>query len=194
MATAKQLANCVKALLGIETAVADTFVSQTEIITNTLTETHGAGNWEIEKTDIEAMIDGVAEKATWSGTSSERARKTDYRAIIRGYPFLKDACKTFRDTYYNGTDREGEKGPLGREHVLKIARLAPDSADADTAATLAIDHFIARDKAAGNGAASQQDKLIAGLKQAHKNAKGSAMLADLETFLKKHKLYKAVTK
>ena len=76
--------------------------------------------------------------------------------------------------------------------MLKIARLAPESADADTAATLAIDHFIARDKAAGNGAASQEDKLIAGLKQAYKNAKGTAMLADLESFLKKYRLLKSV--
>ena len=178
----------------METAVAETFVQQTATVTNTLTETYGANNWDIEKANVEAMVNGVREKATWKGTSSERARKTEQRAIIRGYPFLKDSCKTFRDTYYNGTDREGMQGPLGREHVLKIARLAPDCADADTAATLAIDHFIARDKKSGSGAASQHDKLVAGLKQAHKNTKGSAMLADLETFLKKHKLYKAVTK
>lgn len=182
MATSKQLASCVSVLSGLETAVAETFVQQAHKITAKLTEVFGSANWELEKDDVEAMIDGVTENATWKGTSAERVRKSEYRSIIKGYPFLSAGADYFRENY----------GTFGKEHLLKIARLGPECETADDAAQFAIDEFTAKDKAKGKGAATQKDKLIAGLKQARKNCIGSRMLADLDDFLKSHKLLKAV--
>ena len=131
---------------------------------------------------VEKIVEGIAENSTWKGTTAERARKSEYRAVIKGYPFLKAASLYFRREY----------GTYGKEHLLKIARLSPECETAEDAAQFAVDHFVAKDKAQGRGAATQKDKLIAGLKQARANCSGSAMLADLDAFLAKYKLAKAV--
>ena len=182
MATQKQLASCVSVLVGMESAVADTFVAQAHKITTTLGQVFGSTNWELPKDDVEAMIDGITDNATWKGTSAERARKSEYRAIIKGYPFLSAGADYFRENY----------GTFGKEHLLKIARLAPECEAADDAAQFAVEAFQAKDKAKGTGnAATQQDKLIAGLKQALANTKGTAMQDDLQAFVRKYKLAKA---
>ena len=182
MATQKQITQCVNAVCGLETAVADTFVSQSKAITETYAPIFGPANWELDPEVVEKIVAGVAEKSTWKGTGSERQRKSELRAVIRGYPFLKAGAAYFRRVY----------GTYGKEHLMKIARLAPECETAEDAAQFAVDHFMAKDKAEGKGAATQKDKLIAGLKQARNNCSGSAMLADLDAFLAKYKLAKAV--
>jgi len=181
MATVKQLKECAKVLGGLETAVADTFSTQAANITHKLTSVFGRENWAIDSGDIETMVESLAESATWKGTSAEKVRRSEYRSVIKGYPFLQNGCAYFRREY----------GTLGKDHMLKVARLAPECETADDAGQFAVEFFQAKDKASGKGnAATQGDKLIAGLKQALANTSGSAMQSDLIAFVKKYKLAK----
>lgn len=181
MTTQKQIATCVAVLSGLETAVSETFTKQSNTISATLTNVFGTENWELEKETVESMIDGIAEVATWKGTSAERARKSEYRAIIKGYPFLGAGADYFRENY----------GTFGKEHLLKIARLAPECETAEDAAQFAVEAFQAKDKAKPNSPKSQKEKLVEGLKQALKNTTGSAMQSDLQALVRKYKLAKA---
>ena len=181
MATVKQLKECAKVLGGMETAVADTFSTQAANITRKLSSVFGRENWAIESADVETMVDSIAESATWKGTTADKVRRSEYRSVIKGYPFLQKGCAYFRSEY----------GTLGKDHLLKVARLAPQCETAEDAGEFAVEFFQEKDKAKGTGnAATQGDKLVAGLKQSLANTKGSAMQKDLIAFVKKYKLAK----
>ena len=175
----------------LDTAVRDTFRSIAVELSETYQQEVG-NTFDIDSKSVEAIVEYAAENATWSGTSAEKVRKSELRAVIKGAPFLKEATETFQSCYYNGTPREGQTGPFGKEQMLKIARMAPEYETAEDVAHEAIFFFRAKDNAVPNET-TQEERLIAGLKQARKNCKGSKMLADLDDFLKSHKLYKKVT-
>lgn len=183
MTTKSQITKCIAACSKIDSAVSETFRTVCDTIGETLKSVFGPSNWELDSADVEAIVEGVAETATWKGTKSEKVRKSELRAVINGYPFLKSAAKHFLDSY----------GVFGKEHMLKIARLAPECPDAESTAAYAVEFFQKRDKATPTNL-TQKQKLVNGLKAARNNCKGSAMLEDFDKFLRKHKLYNAVTK
>ena len=184
---AKLMTACVDALTSIETKVSDTFAAACGNITDSIAALYGPSNWELPDDFIEAMIKRITEKASWKDKPERQraARQSEYRAIMRSYPFLKTAAKEFLRDY----------GTLEKQHLLKVARCCPDYESASDAAGAAYNFFIAKDKAKGTGhAATQEDKLIAGCKQVHANCKGSKMLEAFEKFLKDHKLLAKVKK
>lgn len=186
MATQKQINSCVYVLTGLDTAVSDTFVTQCANITDKLSSVYGIENWDIPKDDVEKMIVGITEKAPWKDKPERQvaARQSEYRAVIKGYPFLKSGAKTFKAEY----------GQFGKEHMLKIARTGIQYQTAKDAALDAVTYFEEKDKAKGKGKASQHDKLVAAAKTFRNNCEGSKMLAAFDKFLKAQKLYNEVTK
>ena len=183
MTTKSQINSIVKTLARLDSAPADTFFMLATEITGNLTTNLGQANWDIEPETVEEIVAARTETAAWKGTAAEKVRKSELRAIIRGYPFLASASKHFRAGY-----------PLfGKEQLLKIARYAPQCPDAESTAFYAIEFFEAKDSAsAAANTKTQEQKLIAALKTARTNCKGSKMLADLDEFLAKYKLVRKV--
>jgi hypothetical protein len=156
MSTMQQLKKIAASITGLGNAVSNTFAESAHEITSACQEVFGRENWDIDKADITTVVNTVAEAAPWKGTTSETARKSEVIAIIKGYPHLAKACQDFRRTY----------GELRREHLVKIARIAPTSASAADTAGLAVEFFETRDKSRGKGAtpkAKSITELVSGI-------------------------------
>ncbi len=175
MATITSLKKVSAAITGIAVAVSNTFVESAGVIASTCHAAFG-GSLDIADADIKAIQDGVADNASWKGSSSEGARRSEVKAIVQAYPWLESACKTFKAQY----------GELRREHFVKIAREIPQCPDATTAAMYAVEFYQTRDSSKGGAAKTQQEKLVAALKQALKNTRGSKMQNDLLAFCNKN--------
>lgn len=113
MTTATQVRKVASAISGIESRVADTMVQVAADIASTCREVFGG--LEPAKDVLAAIVNTVAETASWSGTKSEDARKSELRAVIKAYPDIGVAAKCFRKEY----------GELRREHFIKLARMLP---------------------------------------------------------------------
>ena len=176
----------------LDTAVRDTFRTIAyELSDSYLSE---VGNtFDVDDESIEAVVEYAAETATWRTTTAAKVRKSELRAVIKSAPFLKSATQTFIDSYYDGTEREGEKGPFSKEHMLKLARMIPDYETADDAAWDAIAHFHVKDKHV-NRQKSQEEKMIDAAKSLRSHCKGTAMLAAFDAFLKDYRIYGKVIK
>lgn len=128
-----------RAVIGLGVSVSNTFAEQAQTITRTCRDVWGKVNWDLPADDVQTIVNAVTHESAWKGTSSEKARKSEIAAIVKAYPFLGTAAKIFRTTY----------GELRREHLVKIARLCPESETALDAGLLAVEYFEARDQKRG---------------------------------------------
>lgn len=127
----KKVANTVS---GISAALSNTLAEQSREITKVAREAFGRANWEIPKADLTTVVNAVADQSTWKGTKAEGARRSEVAALVVAYPFLGTACDVFKREF----------GQLRREHMIKIARLCPDSATASDAAMRAVEFYETR--------------------------------------------------
>lgn len=113
MTTATQVRKVAAAISGIESRVADTMVQVAADIASTCKEVFGG--LDPAKDVVKAIVTAVAETASWNGTSSEAARRSEIKAVIVAYPYIQTAAKVFK----------AEMGELRREHFIKLARMCP---------------------------------------------------------------------
>ena len=180
MTTMTALKKVATAVSGIGNAVSNTFAEQAKNLTDVGREAFGNACWEIPKDELDKIADLVAENSTWKGTSSEAARRSEVTTVVKAYPFLGTASAAFKREY----------GELRREHLVKIARLCPDSATATDAAGRAIEFFETRAKKRGKSKSKKPaDTLASSMEHAIDAATeiGNASLAkSLRTLAKKH--------
>lgn len=180
MSTMKQLKRVAASITGLGNAVSDTFANQAHEITNACQQVFGRENWDIDKADITTVVNTVEESAPWKGTSSAAARRSEVTAIIKGYPHLAKACGDFKRMF----------GELRREHLVKIARIAPTSASAADTAGLAVEFFENREKERGKGGGAKPKtiaELVSGIfKVQTRSKKQIAFRKDLANLCKKH--------
>lgn len=113
MTTMTQVRKVAAAITGIESRVADTMVQVAADIANACQAAFGG--LDAEKDDIKAIQNAVTETASWNGTSSADARRSEIKSVIRAYPYIATAAKVFK----------AEFGELRREHFIKLCRMAP---------------------------------------------------------------------
>lgn len=113
MTTATQVRRVAAAISGMESRVADTMVEVAADIASTCKDVFGG--LEPAKAVITAIVNTVAETASWADTKSEDSRKSELRAVIKSYPDIGIAAKCFRKEF----------GELRREHFIKLARMLP---------------------------------------------------------------------
>ena len=178
MATKTMLHRVAKAITGLSSEVSNTFVQQARTITDAACEAFGSVNWDIPKDEIKAIVSEVREASAWKGTSSEAARMSETQAIVKAYPFLGTAADVFKREY----------GELRRNHLLKVARLCPQSETATDAGLLAVEFFNQRDKDKNGGGKTPAEKVSAGLKQAINNATDATLKAALYRLANKHNI------
>lgn len=132
MATKTAIKKVVSAITSVGANLTSTFVEWVAGIADTCTDTYGGD--VVPKADMTAILDGVEEISPWKGTTSAKVRRSEVQALVNSYPILSQACDQFRRQH----------GELRREHVLKIARLAPKAKNAKDCAAQAITFFKAR--------------------------------------------------
>ncbi len=114
MSTRTQLKQISKAITGMTSRVADTFVESAHDIANACRDAFD-GSLDIDKADIAVIQDNVTETASWKGTSAESARRSEIKSIVLAYTGLEAATKVFKREF----------GELRREHFVKLARMIP---------------------------------------------------------------------
>ena len=180
MSTMNQLKKIAGVVSGLGNAISNTFAQQAHEITKACQDVWGRENWDIDKADVTTVVNTVEENAPWKGTSSAAARRSEVTAIIKGYPHLAKACDTFKREF----------GELRREHLVKIARIAPTSASAVDTAMLAVEFFETRDKERGKGASAKPktiSELVSGIfKVATRKRKEIAFRKELAALCQKH--------
>lgn len=180
MSTMQQLKKVASTITGLGNAVSNTFASQAHEITSACQQVFGRENWDIDKADITTVVNTVEESAPWKGTSSAAARRSEVTAIIKGYPHLAKACDAFKREF----------GELRREHLVKIARIAPTSASPADTAGLAVEFFETRDKQRGKGAGAKPKtitELVSGIFQvATRKQKEIKFRKELASLCQKH--------
>ena len=68
---------------------------------------------DIEKAQQDDILSRIESDASWKGSSSADARKSEWRSCLIAYPYyFADACKQFKKDF----------GELRRGHMLKLAR------------------------------------------------------------------------
>jgi len=140
MTTATQVRKVAAAITGIESRVADTMVQVASDIANACTVAFGG--LDPAKDVIKAIVNTVAETASWNGTSSEAARRSEIKAVIVAYPYIASAAKTFKR----------ECGELRREQFIKLARMCPQYETPTDAALDCVGFFEDRANKKGSGA------------------------------------------
>lgn len=140
MATKSMLHRVAQAVTGLSSAVSNTFAEQAVAISEAARAAFGSTCWDIPKLELDTIVSDVREASPWKGSSAEAARESEVRAIVKAYPFLGSACGVFKREY----------GELRREHVVKVARLCPQSETAQDAGLLAVEFYEARDKKTGS--------------------------------------------
>jgi hypothetical protein len=177
MSTVTQLKKVASAITGMSTAVSNTFVESASNIAAACHDAFG-GSLEIEAGDIIAIQDNVTEGASWKGSSSEGARRSEIKAIVLAYTGIETAAKVFKR----------EHGELRREHFVKLAREIPQCETPTDAAIIAAQFFETRGSKGGKGM-TQAQKLAGGLTQAINNVGDNAVLKRaLYNLCKKHSI------
>lgn len=176
MTTKTALRKVASAITGLQNAVSNTFAEQAHNITEAARLAFGQANWEIPKPELNAVVDMVAEASPWAGTSSEAARRSEVTTVVKAYPFLDTACDVFKREF----------GELRREHLVKIARLCPQSETARDAGLLAVEFFTARKKPGKS--ATPAEKLASGMTQAINNAGDPALKQALYRLCRKYNI------
>ena len=174
MTTATQVKKISAAITGIESKVADTMVQVAHDIANACQSVFKG--LTPEAGDIKAIQDQVADSATWSGTSSEGARRSEIKSIVTAYPYIETAAKVFKREY----------GELRREHFVKLCRMAPQYETPTDAALDTVAFFEDRGAMKGKSAPPAQ-KLAQGMTQAINNTgTNDALKRALYNLCKKH--------
>ena len=177
MSTATALKKVSNAITGLTSAVSNTFVESASNIAAACHDAFG-GSLDIDAADITRVQDNVADNASWKGTSSEGARRSEIKAIMLAYTGLETATKTFRREF----------GELRREHFVKIAREIPQCETATDAGMIAAEFFETRGSKSKKGLTAAQ-KLGAGMTQAINNTGDNAALKRaLYNLCKKHSI------
>lgn len=177
MSTISALKKVSNAITGLTNAVSNTFVESAASIAAACHDAFG-GSLDIEAGDITAIQDYVADNAAWKGTGSEGARRSEIKAVVLAYTGLETACKVFKREF----------GELRREHFVKLAREIPQCETATDAALIAVEFYETRGSNKASGGKTQSEKLVAGLKQALNNTKGSKMHDALAIFCEQFKI------
>lgn len=133
MATATQLKDVGNAITGMTSAISNTFVEQAHAIAEAGHNAWG-GSLDIKDADITTVVKQVTDNATWKGTTSEKARQSEVKAICKAYTFIETGSRVFKREY----------GELRREHFVKLARMCPEYATATDAALDCVDYFQTR--------------------------------------------------
>jgi hypothetical protein len=176
MTTQTQVKKISNAITGMESKVADTMVQVAHDIASACQSVFKG--LTPEAADIKAIQDQVADSATWKGSSSEGARRSEIKSIVVAYPYLETACKVFKREF----------GELRREHFVKLARMAPQYETPTDAALDTVAFFEERGASTGNAATPKQ-KLAAGLSQAIANVgENAALKRALYNLCKKHSI------
>jgi hypothetical protein len=175
MSTITALKKVSNAITGLTSAVSNTFVESAGTIAAACHDAFG-GSLDIDKADITAIQDHVAENSAWKGSSSEGARRSEIKAIVLAYPGLETACKAFKREF----------GELRREHFVKIAREIPIYETASGAASVAVEFFETRGASKGKSQTPAQ-KLAAGMTMAINNS-DPALKRALYNLCKKHSI------
>jgi len=177
MSTATALKKVSNAITGLTSAVSNTFVESASNIAAACHDAFG-GSLDIDAADITRVQDNVADSASWKGTSSEGARRSEIKAIMLSYTGLETATKTFRREF----------GELRREHFVKIAREIPQCETATDAGLIAAEFFETRGKKDSKSQTPAQ-KLAVGMTQAINNTGDNAALKRaLYNLCKKHSI------
>ena len=148
MATQTALKKVANAVTGLSAAVSNTFAEQAHAITNACRDAFGSVNWDIDKQELEHVVDAVTDASPWAGTASETVRRSEVTTVVRSYPFLGKACDVFKKEY----------GELRREHLVKIARICPTAETATDAGLLAVEFFETREKNSSKGISGASGK------------------------------------
>lgn len=176
MSTATQLKKVSNAITGLNTAITNTFVNSAGLIAAACNAAFG-GSLDISDADITVIQDNCEDNATWKGKNSAGARRSEIKSIVLAYTGLSTAAKVFKSEF----------GELKREHFVKVARMIPEYETPTDAALDAALYFETRADKSGNPK-TQDEKLVAGLKQALANTKGTKMNAALKAFCKTYKI------
>jgi hypothetical protein len=177
MSTATQLKKVATAITGLTSAVSNTFVESAGIIAAACHDAFG-GSLDIDAADITRIQDNVSDNASWKGTSSEGARRSEVKAIVLAYTGLETAAKTFRREF----------GELRREHFVKLAREIPQCETPTDAGLLVAEFFETRGSNASKSQTPAQ-KLAAGMTQAINNVgDNGALKRALYNLCKKHSI------
>lgn len=145
MSTKTQLKKVGNAIAGMTTKVANTFIESASDIANACNEAFN-GSLDIEKDDIAAIQDVVAENASWKGTSAESARRSEIKSIVLAYTGLETATRVFKREF----------GELRREHFVKLARMIPAYVTPTDAALDCCGFFETRGEAGASGRTTEQ--------------------------------------
>lgn len=132
MATKTAIKKVVTAVTSVGANLTSTFVEWVAGIADICNDTYGGD--VVPKEDMTAILDGVEAESAWRGTTSAKVRRSEVQALINSYPILSQSCNAFKQQH----------GELRREHVLKIARLAPKAKNAKDCAAQAVTFFKAR--------------------------------------------------
>lgn len=177
MTTATQVKKISAAITGMESKVADTMVQVAHDIANACQSVFKG--LTPEAADIKAIQDQVADSATWSGSSSEGARRSEIKSIVLAYPYIETAAKVFKREF----------GELRREHFVKLARMAPQYETPTDAALDTVAFFEERGASKGGKSATPAQKLAAAMSQAIANTGDNAGLKRaLYNLCKKHSI------
>ena len=176
-AVAKALTDLAATTDTSQSAMSYTFQTQGAAITEVCRNAFGPANWDIAPRDIVAITGMVEETATWKGTTSAGARRSELIAIVKGYPFLGDAVAMFRD---------GNGGNISRQQFLKLARLAPNNKSAKATAQAGLELVKAKKKS-GNKPLTPTEKRNRALKTAIDNSRGAVKKSLIE-LVEKHNI------
>ena len=175
MSTKMQLKQVSNAITGMASRVADTFVQSATDIADACRAAFD-GSLDIDKADILAIQDAVAEVASWKGTSAESARRSEIKSIILAYTGLETGVKVFKREF----------GELRREHFVKLARMIPAYVTPTDAALDCCGFFESRGKEGASGRTPAQ-KLRVHFTGAINNA-GPELKASLYRLAAKHNI------
>lgn len=125
------------------------------------------GDADISDEQMSGLLDAIAENATWKGTSSEAARRSEWKAFVTAVPYyLPEAIN-----YY-----QKEFGGFTRVIMFRLARALPTAENYKQACQAVRDKIVNGSQGSGSNATPQGMPAIIGFLSKIKDVRGTAKI------------------